>query len=57
MENKNLSEIQKLALLRAVLDTETFVMMDKKERDEYFELNQANILSSKVAKEILAYKH
>jgi len=44
---KKLTEEQKITLLRAVLDTETFVMMTKKERDNYFELNKANILLSK----------
>ena len=53
---EKLTEIQKIALLRAVLDTETFILMDKRERDEYFELNQVNIVNSKNAQEILAYK-
>ena len=53
MKTQNLTETQKIALLRAVLDTETFIMMSKKERDEYIELNMANLVRSKVAQEIL----
>ena len=48
-----LTDSQKLTLLKQILDTETFVLMSKEDRDEYYELNEANILSSKCAKEIV----
>ena len=44
---EKLSEQQKIILLKAVLDTDTYELMSKKEREEYFELNESNILLSK----------